>query len=158
MIQEIRVDLGLNKPLIVQFWVYMKGIFLHFNLGYSYYSNASVKSLIADRLPATISLTVGAALIWLVFGLSVGIISALRRHSKLDRASMGAALVFISAPEYWLGLIALFLFADDIGKFKIFPGRGQLRRPDRGPVEMVHLADHAVVRARGRHTPRSTPA
>ena len=121
-IEQIRVNLGLNKPLIVQFWDYMKGIFLHFNLGYSYYSSAPVKSLIANRLPATISLTVGAAVIWLGSGLAVGIISAVRRHSKLDRTAMGTALVLISAPEYWLGLIALYLFASDIGQLKILPG------------------------------------
>ncbi len=124
VIAELRVDLGLNKPLIDQFWLYMKGIFLHFNLGYSYYSTAPVRGLIADRLPATISLTLGAAVIWLLSGLAVGIISAVWRRSKLDRAAMGTALVLISAPEYWLGLIALYLFAADIGQLKVFPGAG----------------------------------
>ncbi len=124
VIAELRVDLGLNKPLIDQFWLYIKGIFLHFNLGYSYYSTAPVRGLIADRLPATISLTLGAAVIWLLSGLAVGIISAVWRRSKLDRAAMGTALVLISAPEYWLGLIALYLFAADIGQLKVFPGAG----------------------------------
>jgi peptide/nickel transport system permease protein len=124
VIAAIRVDLGLNRSLLEQFWLYMKGIFLHFNLGYSYYSSASVRSLIADRLPATISLTLGAAAIWLAAGLAVGIVSAVRRRSKLDRAAMGTALVLISAPEYWLGLIALYLFAADIGRLRILPGAG----------------------------------
>jgi peptide/nickel transport system permease protein len=124
VIAAIRVDLGLNRSLPEQFWLYMKGIFLHFNLGYSYYSSASVRSLIADRLPATISLTLGAAAIWLAAGLAVGIVSAVRRRSKLDRAAMGTALVLISAPEYWLGLIALYLFAADIGRLRILPGAG----------------------------------
>jgi peptide/nickel transport system permease protein len=124
VIAEIRVDLGLNKPLIVQFWLYMRNLFLHFNLGYSYYSGASVKSLILDRLPATLSLTIGSALIWMAIGLPIGVLSALRRRSRADRASMGAALLFISAPEYWLGLIALYLFAADIGQIKVFPGAG----------------------------------
>jgi peptide/nickel transport system permease protein len=124
LVEEIERVLGLNKPLIVQFWDYLKGIFLHFNLGYSYYSLESVRSLIAERLPATISLTIGAAVLWVIGGLGVGIISALRQRSFLDRASMGSALVLISAPEFWLGLIVLFLFASDIGKWKIFPGAG----------------------------------
>jgi peptide/nickel transport system permease protein len=124
LVKEIEVVLGLNKSLPTQFWDYLKEVFLHFNLGYSYYSQESVRSLIAERLPATLSLTVGAAVLWIVGGLSVGIISALRRHTLLDRASMGAALVLISAPEFWLGLVLLFLFASDIGKFKIFPGAG----------------------------------
>ena len=124
VIAALRVDLGLNKPLLEQFWLYMKGIVLHFELGYSYYSSASVKGLILDRLPATISLVLGAAVIWLVSGVAVGIISAVRRGTFLDRASMGTALVLVSAPEYWLGLIALYLFASDIGRFHVLPGSG----------------------------------
>jgi peptide/nickel transport system permease protein len=124
IIHEIRVDLGLNKPLITQFWLYMKGIFLHFNFGYSYYSNAPVKELIFNRLPATLSLVLGGAVIWFAAGLGVGIISARRAGTKLDRATMGTALVLVSAPEYWLGLLALFFFASDIGKVHVFPGAG----------------------------------
>jgi peptide/nickel transport system permease protein len=124
VLAEIRRNLGLNKPLITQFWLYMKGIFLHFDLGYSYYSDASVRSLIASRLPATLSLTGGAVVVWLLAGLPVGIISAIKRHSLLDRAAMGAALVMISTPVYWLGLIALYLFAADIGLLHVFPGAG----------------------------------
>jgi peptide/nickel transport system permease protein len=124
VIAAIRSDLGLNKPLIDQFWLYMKGLFLHGELGYSYYSGASVGSLIADRLPATLSLALGASIIWLIIGLPVGIVSALRRRSRIDRASMGTALVLISAPEYWLGLIALYLFAADIGQIRALPGAG----------------------------------
>lgn len=123
-IAYITHELGLDRPLYTQFYDYMKGVLLHLDLGYSYYSSASVRSLIAERLPATISLAAGAVVIWLVSGISIGIVSAVRRRTWLDRAAMGTALVFISAPEYWLGLIALFLFASDIGKLRIFPGAG----------------------------------
>jgi peptide/nickel transport system permease protein len=124
IIAEIRHNLGLDKPLLTQFWLYLKGIFLHFDLGYSYYSNAPVKELIFDRLPATISLVLGGAVVWLAAGLGVGIVSARRAGSRLDRASMGTALVLVSAPEYWLGLLALFFFASDIGKLHVLPGAG----------------------------------
>lgn len=124
IIAEIRHDLGLDKSLLTQFWLYMKGIFLHFDLGYSYYSDAPVKELIFNRLPATLSLVLGGAVVWVVAGLGVGIISARRAGSKLDRASMGTALVLVSAPEYWLGLLMLFFFASDIGKVHVFPGAG----------------------------------
>ncbi|MGD1055800.1 MAG: ABC transporter permease [Solirubrobacteraceae bacterium] len=124
LIKEIEAVLGLGKPLPVQFWDYMKEFFFHFNLGFSYYSQESVKSLIAERLPATLSLTIGAAVLWVIGGLSVGIISALRRHTFLDRFSMGSALVLLSVPEFWLGFVFLLLFASDIGKFKILPGAG----------------------------------
>src|SRR5580658_10449411 len=123
-IAYITRELGLNRPRYTHFFHYVKGVVLHSSLGYSYYSAASVRRLIAERLPATISLAAGAVVIWLVSGLAVGIISAVRRRTLLDRAAMGTALMFISAPEYWLGLIALFLFASDIGKLKILPGAG----------------------------------
>jgi peptide/nickel transport system permease protein len=124
VVAALRRDLGLDKPMITQFWLYMKGIFLHFDLGYSFYSGAAVKSLIADRLPATLSLVLGGAVIWLGFGIAVGVVSALRRRTLLDRTAMGTALVLVSAPEYWLGLIALYLFASDIGQLRVFPGAG----------------------------------
>src|SRR4051812_25065565 len=76
IIREIRHTYGLDKSLPAQFWLYMKNLFLHFNLGFSYYSNAPVKELIFNRLPATLSLVFGGAIIWVVTGLSVGIISA----------------------------------------------------------------------------------
>jgi peptide/nickel transport system permease protein len=122
VIAALRRDLGLNKSLPAQFWIYMKEVIFHFNLGYSYYSSAPVRGLIAERLGATLSLMAGASFIWVATGLPIGIVSALRRRSWLDRASMGTALVFVSAPEYWLGLIALYLFAADIGRVRIFPG------------------------------------
>jgi peptide/nickel transport system permease protein len=124
IIAEIRHTYGLDKSLLAQFWLYLKDLFLHFDLGFSYYSGAPVKELIFNRLPATLSLVFGGAIVWVVAGLSVGIISARRAGSRLDRASMGTALVFVSAPEYWLGLIVLYLFAADIGQVRIFPGAG----------------------------------
>jgi peptide/nickel transport system permease protein len=124
IIAEIRHNLGLDKSLPAQFWLYVKNLFLHFDLGYSYYSNAPVKELIFDRLPATLSLVLGGAVVWVVTGVGVGIVSARRAGSRLDRASMGTALVLVSAPEYWLGLITLYLFASDIGQIRIFPGAG----------------------------------
>jgi peptide/nickel transport system permease protein len=124
IIAEIRHTYGLDKSVPEQFWLYMKNLFLHFNLGYSFYSNAPVKELILNRLPATLSLVLGGAVVWVVTGVGVGIISARRAGSRLDRASMGTALVLVSAPEYWLGLLALYLFAADIGLVRIFPGAG----------------------------------
>jgi peptide/nickel transport system permease protein len=124
LIKEIEHVLGLDKSLPTQFWDFLKSVFLHFNFGYSYYSQESVVDLIKERLPATISLTLGAGVLWIVMGMGVGILSALKRHGPVDRASMGGALILVSAPEFWLGLILLLLFSSDIGKFKILPGAG----------------------------------
>ncbi|MGI8864064.1 MAG: ABC transporter permease [Solirubrobacteraceae bacterium] len=133
LVAQIRHNLGLDKPWYTQYFRYMKALVLHFDFGYSYQSNVAVRSLIFDRLPATISLTVGAAVVWLIIGLSVGTLSAVRRRSLFDRAAMGTALVAISAPVYWLGLISLFLFANDIGRFKIFPGAGSYEPISQNP-------------------------
>jgi peptide/nickel transport system permease protein len=124
LVAQIRHNLGLDKPWYTQYYRYMKALVLHFDFGYSYQNNISVRTQIFRNLPATISLTVGAAFVWLVFGISIGTISAVRRRSLFDRFAMGSALVAISAPVYWLGLLSLFLFANDIGKVHIFSGAG----------------------------------
>jgi peptide/nickel transport system permease protein len=157
VIAAIRNDLGLNKPILTQFWIYMKGIFLHFDLGYSYYSTAPVKTLIFDRVWATVSLVFGGAVVWLGSGLAVGIISARKPRSFLDRSTMGGALVLVSAPEYWLGLLVLYAFAADIGQVKIFPGAGSYVGLTSDPVKwftslilpwLVVAASNAAVYAR----------
>jgi peptide/nickel transport system permease protein len=123
-IAQIRHSLGLDQPVYQQYITYMGQVFLHFNFGYSYQYSVPVRQLIFNRLPATIWLVVGAVIIWLTVGISVGIISAIRRRSIIDRTTMTTSLALISAPVFWLGLVSLYLFADDIGVWKIFPGQG----------------------------------
>jgi peptide/nickel transport system permease protein len=121
---HIRHALGVDKPFWVQYWDYVRAIVLHFNLGYSYQFSQPVNTLIFARLPATISLTAGAVVIWVSIGITVGAISAVRPRSLLDRLTMSGSLLAISAPTFWLGLMALFLFSKDIGKIHIFDGAG----------------------------------
>src|SRR5437870_13203313 len=90
LVKTIRHTLGLDKPIYVQYWLYMKKIVLHFDFGYSFQNSQPVRQEIFDRLPATISLTVGAVFVWLLMGLPVGIISAIKRRTLADRVSMGA--------------------------------------------------------------------
>jgi peptide/nickel transport system permease protein len=122
-LDAIRESLGLDNP-----WYQQLGDFLwnaaHFDFGRSYISDAELRPLLLDALGATVWLVVGAAILWLAVAAVVGTISALRRGSIPDRLAMGGALVAISAPVYWLGLVALYLFASDIGQFKVFPGAG----------------------------------
>jgi peptide/nickel transport system permease protein len=124
LVASIRKSLGLDKPFYVQYWLYIKKLVLHFDFGRSYQNNVSVRSQIFDRVPATVGLSLGAVVVWLLVGIPVGIISAIKRGRWADRLAMGSALVAISAPVYWLGLVALFLFSKDIGKFHIFEGSG----------------------------------
>jgi peptide/nickel transport system permease protein len=124
LVKQIRHNLGLDNPWYQQYFDYMKQLVLHQDLGTDFQTNMPVRTQIFDRLPATISLAVGAAVIFLFFGILVGIISGTRPRSLLDRITMGGSLIAISAPVYWLGLVSLFLFANDIGKVKIFDGAG----------------------------------
>src|SRR5438876_5963646 len=71
LVEQIRHNLGLDRPWPVQYFDYMKRLVLHFDFGYSYQNTISVKQQIFDRLPATISLTVGAAVLWLLSGVAV---------------------------------------------------------------------------------------
>jgi peptide/nickel transport system permease protein len=123
-IEQIREDLGLNEPIYEQYWIYIKDLVLHFDFGYSYEFDEPVRDLILDRLPATIYLTLGAVVIWLLIGLPTGIVSAIKRRSVLDRTMMVTTLALISAPVFWLGLVLLYLFADEVGVVQIFPGIG----------------------------------
>jgi peptide/nickel transport system permease protein len=124
LIAQIRHALGTDKPIYVQYFRYMKALILHFDFGYSYQNSQPVRTEIFQRLPATLSLTVGAVIIWLLAGLPIGIISAIRSRSLLDRVTMTGALLAISSPVYWLGLVSLYLFSKDIGKVPIFDGSG----------------------------------
>src|SRR5215204_116791 len=119
IIEQIRSDLGLDRPVIVQFADYIENVFLHLDFGRSYVTNRDVLEQILENLPATISLALGGVVVWLTFGLSIGIISAVRHRSLVDRLAIGLSLIAISAPVYWLGLVALYLFAPDFGVFGI---------------------------------------
>ena len=119
LVQQIRHNLGLDQPWYEQYYDYMERLVFHFDFGYSYQNTISVKQQIFDRLPASISVALGAAVIFLISGITVGIISAIKRRTLLDRVSMTVALIAISAPVYWLGLVSLYLFAADIGKFPV---------------------------------------
>jgi peptide/nickel transport system permease protein len=127
LVEAIRKQLGLDRPKPVQFISYIGDIlpFLGGNgvyFGFSYQNQAEVLPEILERLPATIFLTVGAVIVWLSVGIPIGILSAVKTGSWMDRLAMGVALLFISAPVYFLGLLALFMFDSEIGRFPLLPG------------------------------------
>jgi peptide/nickel transport system permease protein len=124
LLVDIRHAYGFDKPFWVQYWDYITAIVLHFNFGYSYQVSQPVRTLIFDRLPATISLTVGAVVIWMSVAMVVGAISAVRQRSLMDRLTIFGSLLAISVPTFWLGLMALYVFSNDIGKVHIFDGAG----------------------------------
>jgi len=84
-------------------------------LGYTFAGQASVKALIVDRAPRTLFLIAGASVLWLIAGVGIGILSAVKRRSLVDRLAMGFALFGISTPVFWLGLMSLFIFWQKLG-------------------------------------------
>src|SRR5579862_7649732 len=106
--------LHLDKPFYIEFGYFVKNFVSGDQngwpgLGYSYSNFVSVRSEIIQRAPRTLLLIAGAAAIWLTFGVAIGVLSAVKRRTLIDRFAMGFALFGISAPVFWLGLMALFV-------------------------------------------------
>jgi peptide/nickel transport system permease protein len=101
--------LHLNLPLWHQYWIFLVDI-LHGNLGYDYYHGESVVSIIAQAFPITLSLALGAAVLWLTMGVLSGVVSAVRSRSVADRVLTVTALIFYSMPTFVLGLLLLLVF------------------------------------------------
>ncbi|RIE17643.1 ABC transporter permease [Candidatus Cryosericum septentrionale] len=118
LVTKLRHQLGLDKPLVVQYFEFVKGV-LRGDLGNSYKFKASVMSLILERMPATIKLTFGALIIGLLIGLSSGIISAVRRYSVWDTFSMLFAFIGVSMPVFWLAMLLQLFFAVKLGWFHV---------------------------------------
>jgi len=109
-IAQIKHELHLDQPLYLQYSHWAWGL-LHGNFGYDYYKGQSVSAVIAAAAPATISLVIGAAIIWIVYGVFTGVISAVRSRSFMDRAFTASALFFFSIPTFVLGLSLIWIFA-----------------------------------------------
>jgi len=116
LVAQVRENFGLDQPLYVQYWKFASGmipwpgLFLDEDVYFSYQSQTPVKDAILDRLPVTLALTVGAAILWVAIGVPIGIVSAVKRGTLLDRSAMVFALVGVSAPTFWLGLVLLYVF------------------------------------------------
>jgi peptide/nickel transport system permease protein len=114
-IAEVSRLFGLDKPVWEQYLLFVRHLFLgdRFGwpgLGFSFTTRSSVRSIVLSRMVVTAQLAIGATVIWLLIGIPVGVLSALRPRSVLDRVAMGFALFGVSAPVFWLGLMALWLF------------------------------------------------
>ena len=117
-VQNIREQLGLDQPFVVQYARYL-GNLLQGDLGRSYLQRSQVAELIWARLPATLLLMLGSILAELVIGLSMGVIAALRRNTGTDQTLMIASFVGVSAPQFVVGLLLLYVFAVQLHWFPI---------------------------------------
>ena len=117
-VENIRSQLGLDQPFIVQYWRYLTGL-LQGDMGRSYLQRSEVADLIAARLPATLLLMAAAIACELVFGLTMGVLAALRRGTSIDTGLMLTSFVAVSAPQFVVGLLLLYVFAVKLGWFPI---------------------------------------
>ncbi|GAB2838694.1 ABC transporter permease [Actinocorallia aurea] len=128
-IADVKERLGLDDPIAVQYGRFVEGIFAgqdfsngpsvdHCSapcLGFSFRTNEPVLPTLLDRAPVTLSLGIGASIIWLVSGVGIGILSALRRGTVFDRAAMAIALAGVSLPVYFTGMVAMSIFVYSLG-------------------------------------------
>ena len=117
-VASIRAQLGLDQPFLVQYGRYLSAL-LQGDLGRSYLQRSEVAALIGARLPASLLLMAGAIAAELLIGLSMGILAAVRRGTATDRALMVASFVGVSAPQFVVGLLLLYVFAYRLGWFPI---------------------------------------
>ncbi|NEI72795.1 ABC transporter permease subunit [Rhizobium lusitanum] len=115
-VDNIRRELGLDQSLPTQFLHYLNGL-LHGDLGRSYAQKTQVMTLILARLPATITLMAAGIFVEVLLGLTLGIIAALDRGGPTDRLVMASAFVGVSAPQFVVALLLLYLFAATLGWF-----------------------------------------
>jgi peptide/nickel transport system permease protein len=117
----VRHNVGLDQPIWVQYSRFAKGLiplpgfFLNPQVYYSWSNRVEVKDEIIRRFPYTLVLTVGATILWLLIGIPIGILSAVKRRSAADRGAMVFALVGVSMPTFWLGLLLIFIFYYQLG-------------------------------------------
>jgi peptide/nickel transport system permease protein len=117
-VENIRRQLGLDQSFVVQYWRYLVHL-LQGDLGRSYIQRSQVTELIVSRLPATLLLMVGSIVCELLLGLTMGLVAAVRRGSATDQSLMVASFIGVSAPQFVVGLLLLYVFAVRLGWFPI---------------------------------------
>ena len=120
-LEQARAELSLDRPIIVQYEKFLERLVLDRDLGKSYITEQSVNTIIKGAAPVTASLVFGGAIFWMMIGLSIGILSALRPRSLLDRGAMVFVLIGVSAHPVWIGLIFSYFFG---AKLKLTPITG----------------------------------
>jgi peptide/nickel transport system permease protein len=113
-IARIKVQFGLDQPVWVQYFKWAAGVFTG-NWGYSFFGGQPVREVVFARIPATFELMGSALCLSLVIGVAIGALSAVKRGSFLDHATAVAAMVALSLPTFWFGLLAIFIFAQTLG-------------------------------------------
>ncbi len=144
-IERIKVIFGLDQPVHIQYLKWATGMFSG-NWGYTFFGGRPVLGVIVERLPATFLLMGSALSIAIMLGLAVGIVGAARRYSIYDYLATTGALVALSFPTFWFGLMAIFIFAVHLGWL---PSGGMYNLGEEGNIVdlLRHLALPTLVLA-----------
>jgi peptide/nickel transport system permease protein len=110
-VAQLRHQMGLDKPFIVQYFLYLDRMILHQDIGVSYVTKLPVFDSIMSCMPYTVKLALCAIIVGMVFGIPIGIVSAVKQYSMFDALSMILALIGLSMPVFWLGLLLIILFS-----------------------------------------------
>ena len=110
-VEAMRHQMGLDQPFLVRFFNYLKDLVFHLDIGVSYNTKMPVMDSIKAALPYTVRLALCAVIVGLVFGIPIGIISAIKQYSAFDTIAMILALIGLSMPVFWLGLLLIILFS-----------------------------------------------
>jgi peptide/nickel transport system permease protein len=139
-VASARKFFGLDKPVYVQYYKFMERLVRHGDLGHSFTNRQSVNEIVKDAAPVTASLVFGGAILWMLLALPIGVLSALRPRSLLDRVAMVFVLIGISAHPVWIGLLFAYFIGFRAGLTPItgycdfFGSEGQCG----GPVEWAY--------------------
>ena len=114
-VARIRANFGLDRPLPIQYLSWLERVALHGDFGYSYVTGEPVIEMIVNRLPATLELMASAFILALLAGVSVGVLSAVKRHTAIDSFLTISSLVVVSIPVFWFALMSIMVFSVRLG-------------------------------------------
>jgi len=143
-IRNASQNLGLDKPVYVQYGKFLTRLVVHHDLGKSYFNRQSVNTTVLNAAPVTASLVLGGAVLWMLIALPIGILSALRPKSLLDRSAMVFVLIGISAHPVWIGLILSYVVGFKLGWTPI-TGYCDFFNPSTGCGGPVQWAWHMIL-------------
>ena len=142
-LEQLRKQFGLDQPLYVQLWLYLKGV-LTLDMGMSYRNNLPVAELILDRLPATLLLSLSAFVFSLVLGVTLGAMAAARHGKLTDSLIMSGALLFYATPLFWVSLMAMLVFSIQLDWLPPF-GMESIGAGYTGAARAWDIAQHMVL-------------
>ena len=139
-VAKVRKEVGLDRPVLVQYLDFLKGIVVHQSLGRSYATRQEVNDIIGKAAPVTASIVIGGVVLWLLIAIPLGVLSALRPRSLLDRTGMVFVLIGISAHPVWIGLLLIYFVGYKAGLAPL-GGYCDMINPQTdcgGPVQWAH--------------------